>query len=85
MEWISADIKPEGCERQVLVWVVWTGCGWPSPPEFRKGWWRHGPGCFAFDEYENANHLVKFWMDVSDPTADHPSCFNCKLLFYQGQ
>jgi hypothetical protein len=77
MEWISADIKPEGCEREVLVWVEWPECGRPTLPEFRKAWWKHGPCCFAFDKYENANHLVKFWMDVVDPT-DYHSCFNCK-------
>lgn len=37
-------------------------------PEPKIGWWKHGPGCFAFDEFENAGHLVTYWMEIEDPT-----------------
>jgi len=67
MNWKTVDLKPEGWERKVLLWVVWPECGWPQFPEPKIGWWKHGPGCFAFDEYENANHLVTHWEDIHDP------------------
>jgi hypothetical protein len=66
--WIPASTKPEGYERRVLLWVVWQGFGWRDQPEAIIGWWRHGPGCFAFDEFENADHLVTHWMEIADPT-----------------
>jgi hypothetical protein len=66
--WIPASTKPEGYERRVLLWVVWQGFGWIDQPEAKIGWWRHGPGCFAFDEFENADHLVTHWMEIADPT-----------------
>lgn len=64
--WTPVSTKPEGYERPILVWVVWPQRGWP---EAKVGWWKHGPGCFAFDEFENADHLVTHWMEISDPTA----------------
>lgn len=65
--WIDAATKPTGWERKVLVWVVWPQCGWPQWPEPLIGWWKHGPGCFAVGNVENANHLVTHWMDISEP------------------
>jgi hypothetical protein len=47
---------------------VWQGFGWIDQPEAKIGWWKHGPGCFAFDEFENADHLVTHWMEIADPT-----------------
>lgn len=31
-----------------------------------------GPGCFAFDKYDNADHLVVYWswIDLSEPTNE---------------
>ena len=66
--WIPASTKPEGYERRVLLWVVWQGFGWRDQPEAKIGWWKHGPGCFAFNEFENADHLVTHWMEIADPT-----------------
>jgi hypothetical protein len=66
--WIPASTKPEGYERRVLLWVVWQDFGWRDQPEAKIGWWKHGPGCFAFDEFENADHLVTHWMEITDPT-----------------
>ncbi len=66
--WIPASTKPEGYERRLLLWVVWQGFGWRDQPEAKIGWWKHGPRCFAFDEFENADHLVTHWMEITDPT-----------------
>jgi hypothetical protein len=68
MNWTPSNIKPEGCERKVLLWIVWPECGWPSPPEPVIGWWKHGPETFAFDNFENANHLVTHWAEITEPT-----------------
>lgn len=68
--WIPATTKPTGWERKVLVWVVWPQCGWPQWPEPMIGWWKHGPGCFAVGNVENANHLVTHWMDISEPNVN---------------
>jgi len=67
--WIPVSTKPEGYERRVLLWLVYTDCGWRDQPEPKIGWWKHGPGCFAFYEFENADHLVTHWMEITDPTA----------------
>ena len=69
--WTSAQTKPEGCERKILCWVVWPECGWPSPPEPIIGWWKHGPGCFAVDSVEHANHLVTHWAEIPEPNVSH--------------
>jgi hypothetical protein len=66
--WIPASTKPEGYERRVLLWTVYTDFGWRDQPEAKIGWWKHGPGCFAFDGIENADHLVTHWMEIADPT-----------------
>ncbi|MBC8125813.1 MAG: hypothetical protein H8M99_01515 [Gloeobacteraceae cyanobacterium ES-bin-144] len=68
--WIDAATKPTGWERKVLVWVVWPPCGWPQWPEPLIGWWKHGPGCFAVGNVENANHLVTHWMDIPETNAE---------------
>jgi hypothetical protein len=67
MNWIPSTTKPEGFERKVLLWIVWTECDWPSPPEPVIGWWKHGPQTFVFDEYELANHLVTHWAEIPEP------------------
>lgn len=67
--WIDAATKPTGCERKVLVWVVWPQCGWPQWPEPKIAWWKHSPGCFSVDDVENANHLVTHWMDIHEPNS----------------
>ena len=67
MNWIPSTTKPEGCERKVLLWIAWPECGWPCPPEPVVGWWKHGPACFAFGKYENANHLVTHWQEIVEP------------------
>lgn len=69
VSWIPATTKPTRWERKVLVWVVWPQFGWPQWPEPKIGWWKNGPGCFAVDDVENANHLVTHWMDISEPNA----------------
>lgn len=66
--WTKAETKPTGLERRVFAWVEFPDAG-ERPTEYTKAgpkivWWRQGPECFAFDEFENANHLVKFWMDI---------------------
>jgi hypothetical protein len=68
MNWISAATKPIGCERKMLLWIVWPECGWPSPPEPIIGWWKHGPECFSVQKIENANHLVTHWMEIKEPS-----------------
>ena len=65
--WTSAQTKPEGWERKILCWVVWPECGRPSSPEPIIGWWKHGPGCFAVDSVEHANHLVTHWAEIPEP------------------
>jgi hypothetical protein len=67
--WTSAKTKPEGCERKILCWVVWPKCGRPSPPEPIIGWWKHGPGCFALESVEHANHLVTHWAEIPEPNT----------------
>jgi hypothetical protein len=71
MKWISSQQKPNGDERKMLLWIEWPECGWPSPPEAAIGWWKHGPECFAFQEFENANHLVKFWSEIPEPKIEN--------------
>lgn len=67
--WISANTKPEGFERRVLLWIVWPQVlGWCDSPEPLVGWWKHGPKCFALGDIENADHLVRYWMELPDPT-----------------
>ena len=67
--WITANTKPEGCERRVLLWIVWPQMrGWCDSPEPLIGWWKHGPKCFALGDIENADHLVRYWMEIPDPT-----------------
>lgn len=65
--WTSAKIKPSGTSRKILCWVEYPPQGRPLPTEPVVGWWRHGPGCFALDSYENANHLVKYWAEINEP------------------
>lgn len=68
-QWIPASTKPEGCERRVLLWIVWPQMsGWCDSPEPLIGWWKHGPQCFALGDIENADHLVRYWMEIPDPT-----------------
>lgn len=71
--WIPATEKPGGWERKVLLWVETTG--WCNIPVSKPviGWWKHGPACFAFDEYENANHIVKYWREIPEPEDDGES------------
>ena len=69
VKWIPANAKPEGYERRVLLWVVWPSFGaWCDSPEPLIGWWKHGPKCFALGDIENADHLVRYWMELTDPT-----------------
>ena len=67
MNWTPSNIKPEGFERKVLLWIVWPECGRPSTPEAVVGWWRHGPETFSFERIENANHLVTHWAEITEP------------------
>lgn len=68
-QWIPASTKPEGCERRVLLWIVWPQMrGWCDSPEPLIGWWKHGPQCFALGDIENADHLVRYWMEIPNPT-----------------
>lgn len=62
--WIPAGHRPNGHERRVLCWVVWPGPGFPEPI---VGWWKHGPGCFAVEGVENADHLVTHWKEIGEP------------------
>jgi hypothetical protein len=65
--WIPASERPEGFERQMLLWV--QSSDWPfSEPVV--GWWKPGPGCFAFGELENANTRVTYYMEI--PPAPEP-------------
>lgn len=68
INWQPSSLLPSGWERKVLLWIVWPEMGWPSPPEPKIGWWKHGPQTFAFEEFENANHLVKFWAEINEPS-----------------
>lgn len=67
MNWIPTTTTPEGAERKMLLWVVWPECGWPAQPEPIIGWWKHGPQCFAFGQFENANHLVTHYTEITEP------------------
>lgn len=67
MNWIEATTKPTGDERKMLLWIEWPDTFWPEPPELVIGWWKHGPQTFAFREYENANHLVTHWCEITKP------------------
>lgn len=68
LNWISKDIKPEGCERKMLLWIEYPeNCRWYNRPEAKIGWWKHGPGCFAFGEFENADHLVTHYAEITEP------------------
>ncbi len=51
----------------MLLWIVWPQEGRYSQPEPVIGWWKHGPACFAFDDIENANHLVGHWAEIDCP------------------
>ena len=72
--WCSANTKPVGKDRKMLLRVLkpsWATTGvWET--KIVIGWWRSGPGCFAFDKFDNANHLVVYWswIDLSEPTED---------------
>ncbi len=68
MNWNPSTKLPTDSERKMLLWIEWPACDWPSPPEPVTGWWKHGPSCFAFREFENANHLVKFWAEIPEPS-----------------
>ena len=67
--WKPVSEKPTGAERRVLLWVVYPEVGWRCPPGPVTGWWKHGPGCFAFNEFENADHLVTHWSEVNEPVT----------------
>lgn len=72
--WVSANTKPVGGERKMLLRVVkrdWVFTG-VRETEIVIGWWRPAPGCFALDHIENANHLVVYWswIDLSEPTDE---------------
>lgn len=64
--WIDCNSRmPDGWERKVFAWIVWPdGCGWRDQPEAVVAWWKHGPACFAYEDVEHANHLVKYWMEI---------------------
>jgi len=71
--WVSAKTKPLGGDRKMLLRVVKKGWGLRDrrrETEIVRGEWRSVEGCFAFDKYDNANHLVIFWswIDISEPT-----------------
>lgn len=68
--WTPAAKKPEGWERKVLCWVVWPDSVWRDQPEPVIGWWKHGPGCFAVGDVENADHLVTHWAEIPEPNSD---------------
>jgi hypothetical protein len=68
MNWKPITQLPTDSERKMLLWIEWPECGWPLPPELVIGWWKHGPQTFSFDMYEFANHLVKFWAEIEEPT-----------------
>ena len=73
--WVSANTKPVGKDRKMLLRVVKRGWGVGSAVRQTKiviGEWRSGPGCFAFDKFENADHLVVYlsWIDLTEPTED---------------
>ena len=67
LKWISASKKPKGWERRVLGLVDWSAVqGRSAFREHRIIWWKHGPGCFAFDDFENADHLVTMWCELPE-------------------
>lgn len=68
IKWISANIKPEGTERKMLLFIKDYPCGyWSSIDTCALGWWKHEPGCFAFNDIENANHLVTHYSELNEP------------------
>lgn len=71
--WIDCKSRmPDGWERKVFAWIVWPdGCGWRDQPEAVVAWWKHGPACFAYEDVEHANHLVKYWMEI--PSLPEPN------------
>ena len=75
--WVSANTKPVGKDRKMLLRVLtpdWflTVAGGVRKTKIVIGEWRSGPGCFAFDGLENADHLVVYWswIDLSEPTDE---------------
>jgi len=83
--WVSAKTKPLGGDRKMLLRVVkkgWLITPMEEPTEIVRGEWRSVEGCFAFDKFDNANHLVIFWswIDISEPTkAMIDKEFNCTM------
>lgn len=65
--WTEATTKPIGPERKMLLRVQYKNPIYFRFPEFVIGWWKHGPGCFAFNDIEHANHLVTHWSEINRP------------------
>ena len=72
--WVSANTKPVGKDRKMLLRVIKRDWGITGVRQTKivVGEWRSGPGCFAFDKFDNADHLVVYWswIDLTEPTED---------------
>lgn len=68
--WKTGDEKPDFWEQRVLLVLDLPFYG-GMKPQTVIGWWKHGPMCFAWDDLENCDHLVLFWMQIPEiPSND---------------
>ena len=67
--WCSRNTKPVGKDRKMLLRVEEKG---GRKTKIVIGEWRSAEGCFAFDKFDNANHLVVYWswIDLTEPTEE---------------